>query len=128
MAARQQSRKEELIHRLASSRAALRIPDTRQLVTQSKQLAHAVGRLPATVQARPARTALIVAGVACLVALVAKPRRRKKRERAAAALALKASGTVPRQLLTWSLTLLQPLARVWLTEQTRRWMKRKKRL
>jgi hypothetical protein len=126
MAARQQSRKEELIHRLANSRSTLRLPDTRQLVTQSKQLAHAASKLPATVQARPARTILIVAGVACIATIVAKPRRRKKKQQAEAA--LKENSTVPRQLLTWSLTLLQPLVRVWLTEQTRRWMKRKKRL
>lgn len=123
-----QSHKEELTRRLASSRSTLQVPDPRQLIAQSRQLAQAASRLPATMQARPARTMLIVGGVACIVAILLKPRRkRRKRDQAEVALALQATSSIPKQLFAWSLTLAQPLIRVWVTEQARRWMKGRRR-
>lgn len=119
-----QSHKEELTRRLAGTRSMLHLPDPRQLMTQGRQLVQVASKLPATMQGRPVRTAIIVGGVACVVALLVKPRRKKrKRAQAEVALALQNNSSIPKQLFAYSLTLAQPLIRVWLTEQTRRWMK-----
>lgn len=120
---RPHSQKEELIQRLADYRESLKIPDTRQLISQSKNLLAVAGKLPATMNARPARTLALTAGAAFLLALLLKPKRgRKKREKEAIATAARKSA--PRQLLAWSLAVTQPIARVWLTEQARRWMRK----
>ena len=125
MDSRTKSQKQELVSRLAGYRRTLQVPDTRQILSQSKNLLHVAGKLPSTMQARPARTAMITAGVACLLVLLIKPKRRKRKERKerkAAVNAIADSRTVPRQLLAFSLAVSQPLARVWITERARRWM------
>lgn len=120
---RPHSQKEELIRRLADYRANLKVPDTRQILNQSKNLLAVAGKLPSTMNARPARTLAITAGAAFLLAVLLKPkRRRKKREKEAIATA--ATKSAPRQILAWSLAVSQPLVRVWLTEQARRWMQK----
>lgn len=111
--------KRELVRKLAGYRSTLKVPDTRQLLSQSKNLVQFAGRLPSTMQARPARTLAITAGVTCLLVLLLKPKRRKKREKP-----IDDSKTVPRQLLAFSLSVTQPLARVWLTERARRWLRK----
>ncbi|MGJ8723081.1 MAG: hypothetical protein ACSHYB_00875 [Roseibacillus sp.] len=116
---RTQSNKQELVSQLAGYRRTLKVPDTRQLLSQSKNLLHVAGKLPSSMQARPARTAMITAGAACLLVLLLKPKRRKKKEKT-----ISESKTIPRQLLAFSLSVTQPLARVWLTEQARRWLRK----
>jgi hypothetical protein len=111
--------KQELVRKLAGYRTTLRVPDTRQMLNQSKNLLNVASRLPSTMHARPARTLMITAGVSCLLVLLLKPKRRHKKEKA-----MSESKTVPRQLLAFSLSVTQPLARVWLTERARRWLRK----
>lgn len=111
--------KQELARKLAGYRSTLKVPDTRQLLSQSKNLLHVAGKLPSTMQTRPARTLIITAGVSCLLVVLLKPKRRKKQDKA-----LNNAKTIPRQLLAFSLSVTQPLARVWLTEQARRWLRK----
>jgi len=119
---RQHTKKEELTRQLASYRSTLKMPDTRQLVSQSKTLLNVAGKLPASIQTRPARTLMIAAGTACIVALLLKPRRRRKKKEES--YAITPTKSVPHQILAWTLTTSQPLIRVWLTERTRRWMRK----
>lgn len=119
MDSRTQSHKQELVNKLAGYRSTLKVPDTRQILSQSKNLLHVAGKLPSTMQARPARAAMITAGAACLLVILLKPKRTKKKEKT-----ISDTKTVPRQLLAFSLSVTQPLARVWLTEQARRWLRK----
>lgn len=114
-----QTNKQELAGKLAEYRGSLKVPDTRQLLSQSKNLLHVAGRLPTSMHARPARTLMITAGVSCLLVLLLKPKRRRKKDKI-----INENKTVPRQLLAFSLTVTQPLIRVWLTERARRWMRK----
>ena len=113
------SQKQELVSRLDGYRRTLKVPDTRQILSQSKNLLHVAGKLPSTMQARPARSAMITAGVACLLVLLLKPKRKRRKKDKA----LRESRTAPLQLLAFSLSVTQPLVRVWLTERARRYMR-----
>ena len=123
MDSRTKSQKQELASRLAGYRSTLKVPDTRQLLSQSKNLLHVAGKLPSTMQARPARTAMITAGVACLLVILLKPKRKKIKSKD-----IVAAKSMPLQLLAFSLSVTQPLARVWLTERARRWMRKSTRV
>ena len=83
-----------------------------------------MGKLPSTMQARPARTAHDHRRSGLPPRATLKPRRRRRKITAATITDTK---TVPRQLMAFSLTLTQPLVRVWLTEQARRWVKNSSR-
>ena len=89
------------------------------LLSQSKNLLNVAGKLPSTIQARPARTAMITAGAACLLVILLKPKRKKKSEKS-----LVETKSIPRQLFAFSLSVTQPLARVWLTERARKWLQK----
>lgn len=110
--------KKELALKLAGYRSTLKVPDARQVLSQSKHLLHVASKLPSTMHARPARTLMLTAGVTCLLVLFLKPKRRRKKEKP-----ISSEKTIPRQLLAFSLSVSQPLARVWLTERARQWMK-----
>ena len=113
-----QSQKQELVGKLAGYRGSLKMPDTNLILTQSKNLLNVAGKLPSSIQARPARTLMVTAGVSCLLVLLLKPKRRAKKTEI-----LNETKTVPRQLLSYSLSVTRPLVRVWLTERARRWLR-----
>lgn len=119
MDSRKQSDKQELARKLAGYRSTLKVPDTRKILSQSTNLLNVAGRLPSTINARPARTAMITAGAVCLLVVLLKPKRKEKAEKAFAE-----PKSIPRQLLSFSLSVTQPLARVWLTERARRWLRK----
>lgn len=120
MDSRTQPDKQELVRQLAGYRRTLKVPDTRQLLSQSKNLLHVAGKLPSTMHARPARTVMITAGVACLLVVLLKPKRKRKKNKTV----VEKQSTLPGQLLAFTLSITQPLARVWITEQARRWMRK----
>ena len=120
MDSRTQSQKQELAGKLAEYRSSLKVPDTRQIVSQSKNLLQVASKLPANIPARPARTLMITAGVSCLLLLLLKPKKRRKKK-------LEVSNerkSSRNQLLGFALSVSQPLVRVWLTERARRWMRK----
>lgn len=114
-----QSQKQELVSRLEGYRGSLKLPDARQVLSQSKNLLNLAGKLPSTMQAQPARTLIATAGITCLIVLLLKPKRRKKQIPSNPE-----SKTVPRQLVAFSLAVTQPLVRVWLTERARKWLQK----
>ncbi len=111
--------KQELVKKLANYRSTVKVPDTRQLLSQSKNLLQVAGRFPSTIQNRPARTLMITAGVSCLLVLLLKPKRKQKQEKT-----IDSTKTISQQLLAFSLSMTQPIARVWLTEKTRKWLQK----
>ncbi|GHC62454.1 hypothetical protein [Roseibacillus persicicus] len=120
MDSRTQSHKQELVRQLAGYRSTLKVPDTRHLLSQSKNLLNVAGKLPATMNARPARTVMITAGAACLLVLLLKPKRKRKKNKTV----IEKQSTLPGQLFAFTLSITQPLMRVWLTEQARRWLRK----
>ena len=119
MAPRKQNDKQELVNRLAGYRNTVKIPDKKQLLSQSKKLLQVAAKLPTTMNGRPARNLMVTAGVTCLLVILLKPKRKKKKDPLTAP-----AQSISRQLFTFSLTVTQPLVRVWLTERTRQWLQK----
>ena len=115
------SYKKELVRQLASFRSQLSIPDTRQLLSQSRQVLNVASKLPSKMQHKPTRTLAITAGLSFLLILFFKPRKKKNNRITITENERPAS----RQLLAFGLSVAQPIARIWLTEKARRWILRK---
>ena len=121
---RTQSQKQELVSQLKGYRSAVKLPDARSLLGQSKHLLNVASKLPTNMQSRPARTLMITGGISFLLVLLLKPKRRRRKAKAKALEAGIAPRSTSSHLLTFTLGLAQPLVRVWLTERTRRWLRK----
>ncbi len=119
MASKKQTEKDELVALLSDCRAVLKVPDPKQLAAQSKNLLQAANKLPTSLQTRPARSIMITAGAALLVAILLKPRLKRKKNKD-----INPNKPVAQQLLAFSLSITQPIARVWLSEKARQWLRK----